>query len=76
MNEPRRMAASWTVEEGERTFVVRTANGFVVSVTYFDDDPQRDFNLRKDKARRLAVAITRLPELMEREKSEQAFSKP
>jgi len=60
--EPRRMLAPWTVEEGEASYVVRTANGFVVSITYFDDEPNRDFNL--DEARRLAVTISRLPELL------------
>jgi hypothetical protein len=62
--EPRRMLAPWRVEEGESTFVVRNANGFVISVTYFDDNPSRDFNLRKEEARRIAVAISRLPELL------------
>ena len=65
--EPRRMLAPWTVEEGESSFIVRTANGFVVSITYFDDEPNRDFNLRKDEARRLAVAISRLPALLGKE---------
>jgi hypothetical protein len=65
--EPRRMLAPWTVEEGESSFVVRTANGFGVSNTYFDDDANRDFNLRKDEARRLAVAISRLPALLGKE---------
>jgi hypothetical protein len=65
--EPRRMLAPWTVEEGESSFVVRTANGFVVSITYFDDEPNRDFNLRKDEARRLAVVISRLPALLGKE---------
>jgi hypothetical protein len=64
MTEPRRMMAPWSVEEGEGTYVVRTANGFVVSVTYYDEDPRRDFNLRKEEARRFAVAISRLPELL------------
>ena len=45
LQEPRRMLAPWTAEEGESSFVVRTANGFVVSNTYFDDEPNRDFNL-------------------------------
>jgi hypothetical protein len=58
------MLAPCTVKEGESSFIVRTANGFVVSITYFDDEPMRDFNLRKDEARRLAVAISRLPELL------------
>jgi hypothetical protein len=62
--EPRRMLAPWTAEEGESSFVVRTANGFVVSITYFDDEPKRDFSLRKEEARRLAIAISRLPELL------------
>jgi hypothetical protein len=61
---PRRMEAPWTVEEGASTYTVRTANGFVVSVTYFDDTPQRDFMLRKEEARRVAVAISRIPEKM------------
>ena len=60
--------APWMVEERESTYVVRTANGFVVSVTYFDDEPNGDFNLRKEEARRLAVAISRLPELLEKDK--------
>ena len=66
--ELRRMLAPWMVEEGESTYVVRTTNGFVVSVTYFDDEPNGDFNLRKEEARRLAVAISRLPELLEKDK--------
>jgi hypothetical protein len=53
-----------TVEVAESSFIVRTPNNFVVSITYFDDEPQRDFNLRKDEARRLAVAISRLPALL------------
>jgi hypothetical protein len=65
--EPRRMLAPWTVEEGDSSFIVRTANGFVAPITYFDEEPQRDFNLRKDEARRLAVAISRLPTLLGKE---------
>jgi hypothetical protein len=65
----RRMLAPWTVEGGEASYVVRTANGFVVSITYFDDEPNRDFNLRKEEARRLAVAISRLPELLGKEQN-------
>jgi hypothetical protein len=69
-HEPRRLLAPRTVEEGESSFVVRTANGFVVSITYFDDEPNRDFNLRREEARRLAVAISRLPELPGKEQGE------
>jgi hypothetical protein len=52
-------------------FVVRTANGFVVSITYFDDEPNRDFNLQREEARRLAVAISRLPEFLGKEQGSQ-----
>jgi len=68
--EPRRMLAPWIVEEGESTFTVRTANGFVVSVTFWEDEPKREFNLRKEEARRLAVAIIRLPELLAKDGEE------
>ena len=68
--EPRRMLAPWIVEEGESTFKVRTANGFVVSVTFWEDEPKREFNLRKEEARRLAVAIIRLPELLAKDGEE------
>jgi hypothetical protein len=60
----RRLEAPWTIEEGPSTFTVRTANGFVISVTWFDEDPNREFNLRKEEARRVAVAIARLPDLI------------
>ena len=58
------MLAPWTIDKGVSTFVVRTANGFVVSVTYFDDTEERGFNLRKEEARSIAVAISRLPDLL------------
>ena len=64
----RRMEAPWSIEEGASTFTVRTANGFVVSVTYWDDEPKNEFMSRKEEARRIAVAISRIPELMSRPK--------
>jgi hypothetical protein len=50
--EARRILAPWSVEEGESTYVVRSANGFVISVTYFDDDPHRDFSQSRGHDRR------------------------
>ena len=61
------MLTPWRIEEGEASFTVRTANNFVVSVTYCDDDPTRDFNLRREEARRLAIGICRLPELLHKD---------
>jgi hypothetical protein len=68
MTKVRRLEAPWSVEIGASMFTVRTANGFVVSTIYFDDEPRRDFNLRREEARRIAVAISRLPELLAIEK--------
>jgi hypothetical protein len=68
MPKVRRLEAPWSIEEGPSTFTVRTANGFVISTTYFDNQPQRKFNLRREEARRVAVAISRLPELLAMEK--------
>jgi hypothetical protein len=68
--EPRRLIAPWTVEEGAGTYIVRSANGFLISVTYWDNEPKRDFNLRKEEARRVAVAISRIPELLAKDKGE------
>jgi hypothetical protein len=39
--------------------MVRTANGFVVSVNYWDNEPKREFNPRKEEAQRVAVGISR-----------------
>jgi hypothetical protein len=38
---------------------VRTANGFVIATIYHDEEPRREFNLRREEARRVAVAISR-----------------
>ena len=48
---------------------MRTANCFVVSVTYFDEEPKREFNLPKGRGPPCSVAISRLPELLEIEKN-------
>jgi hypothetical protein len=69
MKKVRRLEAPWSIEEGSSTFTVRTANNLLVSLTYHDDDPKREFNLRREEAHRVAVAIARLPELLAMEKA-------
>jgi hypothetical protein len=69
--EKRRLERPWTVEETASAFVVRTANGFVVSLTYFDNEPRRrSFNLTRDEARRVAANIAKLPDLLTSRKTE------
>ena len=42
----------------------------MISVINWDNETQRDFNLRKEEARNVATAIARIPEWMAREKDE------
>jgi hypothetical protein len=72
MKKVRQLKAPWSVEEGASTYTVRTANRFVIATVYFDDEPRRDFNLRREEARRVAGAISRLPELLAMEKDLEA----
>lgn len=70
-NERRRFPAPWRAERAsEDCFVVRDANGFPLACIYCRDDLHRagwsfaHGRLTSDEARRIAVGIARLPELL------------
>ena len=65
---PRRFPPPWTIEElNDACFVVIDSAGQQLAYVYFEEEPGRRSVaklLSKDEARRLAVNLARLPELL------------
>jgi hypothetical protein len=70
MSEKRRFPAPWTVVRGSDSFAVNDANGVTVAHVHCRDDlhavswSSAHEHLTSDEARRIALAIARLPEFL------------
>jgi hypothetical protein len=67
MTEPRRFPAPWRVDKIPGGYVVRYANGQALAYIYSRDneaEARQAKVLTSDEARRIAINIARLPELL------------
>jgi len=69
MPAPRKFPPPWRAEQTGECFCVRDANGQPLAYVYFEDESGRRSNTKRltsDEARRIAVNIAKLPELLKR----------
>jgi hypothetical protein len=68
--QPRRsFTPPWEIEDNGACFIVRDANGQALSYVYYENEPGRRNAaglLTRDEARRIALNVANLPELVKR----------
>jgi hypothetical protein len=67
-DRPRRFPPPWAADETDACFIVKDHNGHAVAYVYFENEAGRRTAanlLTRDEARRFAVNIVRLPDLLD-----------